>query len=180
MPESTKKRRHTDYEPIFHFVKNASRYFYDMDPIRIPYVGNNPTDTKPPRHIKTLKKSVNARWVNRNVGGKLTAPVAMSNISSSIHHPSGKPPGCILEVSRAATGGKIDNSELIHTAQYPVQLVRELLKPIVQPGFVVLDPFSGAATTGVAAFEFGCSYVGYDTNAGFQRQAAKRLRSLNE
>ena len=106
--------------------------------------------------------------------------MVVNNISSSIHHPAGKPPGCILEVSRAATGGAIDNSEIIHTAQYPVQLVRELLKPIVHPEFIVLDPFSGAATTGVAAFEFGCSYVGYDTNAGFQRQAAKRLRVLNE
>lgn len=39
----------------------------------------------------------------------------------------------------------------------------------------VLDPFSGSATVGVAAFEQGCHYIGCDLQAGYLAEACDRL-----
>ena len=199
-PESTKRRRHTDFEYVYHFVLDADQYYYDADAIRIPYVTDLPTDRKPPRHYDhgiskgvnarwvytdagngngKLASGVNASWVNRNKGGVLTEPVTISNIGSSVRHPKGKIPGCILEVSRHTTPLKMAG-EAQHTAAFPDRLVRELLKPIAQAGDVILDPFSGSATTGAVALEYGCFYVGYDTNKVFNRIGAKRLKQIRE
>ena len=202
-PESTKRRRHTDYEYVYHFVLDAEQYYYDADAIRIPYVTDQPTDRKPPRHFNheiskgvnarwvytdagnggngngKLAQGVNASWVNRNVGGKLTEPVTISNIGSSVRHPIGKIPGCILDVSRHTTPLKMAG-EAEHTASFPDRLVRELLKPIAQAGDIILDPFAGSSTTGAVALEYGCFYVGYDTNKVFNRIGAKRLKQIRE
>ena len=70
--------------------------------------------------------------------------------------------------------------EVEHTAAFPDRLVRELLKPIAQPGDIVLDPFGGSHTTGAVALEFGCFYVGYDTNPAFNRIGTKRLSNIKE
>jgi len=40
----------------------------------------------------------------------------------------------------------------------------------------VLDPFSGAATTGLAALQLGRSYIGVDISAAFHDEAITRLR----
>ena len=48
--------------------------------------------------------------------------------------------------------------EARHTAAFPDRLVRELFKPIAQPGDVILDPFAGSPTTGAVALEYGCFY----------------------
>ena len=179
-PESTKRRRHTDFEYVYHFVKDADQYYYNADPIRIEYQTNLPTDRKPPRHYNhEIAKGVNARWVNRNVGGKLAEPVTVSNVSSSIRHPIGKIPGCVLEISRHTTPLDMEG-EVEHTAAFPDRLVRELLKPIAQPGDIILDPFGGSHTTGAVALEYGCFYVGYDTNAAFNRIGGKRLSNIKE
>jgi len=45
-------------------------------------------------------------------------------------------------------------------------------------GDVVLDPFMGSGTTAVAAVNTGRQYVGYDTDAGYVRQARERVGSL--
>ena len=50
------------------------------------------------------------------------------------------------------------------------------MKPLAQPGDVVLDPFSGSGTTGAVALEMGCFYVGYDVNPVFNSIGAKRLK----
>jgi DNA modification methylase len=46
----------------------------------------------------------------------------------------------------------------------------------VPTGGVVLDPFSGAATTGLAALQLGRSYIGIDVHPGFHDDALDRLR----
>lgn len=41
---------------------------------------------------------------------------------------------------------------------------------------MVLDPFSGAGTTGLAALQLGRSYVGVDVSPAFHDEAFARLR----
>ena len=61
-----------------------------------------------------------------------------------------------------------------HPAPFPVALVERCLHLLTYEGDVVLDPFMGSGTTAVAAVNTGRRYIGYDTDAGYVRQARER------
>ncbi|MBF9132740.1 site-specific DNA-methyltransferase [Plantactinospora sp. S1510] len=62
-----------------------------------------------------------------------------------------------------------------HVAPFPVDLPLRAIAAGCPPGGVVLDPFSGAGTTGLAALQLGRQYVGIDINATFHDEALNRL-----
>lgn len=51
-----------------------------------------------------------------------------------------------------------------HFSRFPLELPRRCLDALGRTGpeVVVLDPFSGSGTTGLAALELGCTYVGFE------------------
>lgn len=68
-----------------------------------------------------------------------------------------------------------------HYSRFPLELPRRCISALGYTGreVVVLDPFSGSGTTGVAAVELGCSYVGFEIDeeraaASLERIAAAR------
>jgi site-specific DNA-methyltransferase (adenine-specific) len=65
-----------------------------------------------------------------------------------------------------------------HPAPFPVALVERCLHLFTYDGDVVLDPFMGSGTTGVAAKRTGRRFVGYDTEPSYVRQARERIESL--
>ncbi len=52
----------------------------------------------------------------------------------------------------------------LHTCGKPVVVMKELLE-VVTPGGIVLDPFAGSASTGVAALQTGRQFVGCEQEA---------------
>ncbi len=65
-----------------------------------------------------------------------------------------------------------------HPAPFPVALVERCIQLFTYDGDVVLDPFMGSGTTAVAAVNTGRHYIGYDTDAGYVRQARERIESM--
>ncbi len=65
-----------------------------------------------------------------------------------------------------------------HPAPFPVALVERCIQLFTYDGDVVLDPFMGSGTTAVAAVNTGRHYIGYDTDAGYVRQARERVESM--
>jgi len=63
-----------------------------------------------------------------------------------------------------------------HPTQKPVSLVARCLRASTNKGDLVLDPFSGSATTGVAAFRLGRRFLGCEGDEAFAELATKRLR----
>ncbi|OKI47447.1 DNA methylase [Micromonospora sp. CB01531] len=61
-----------------------------------------------------------------------------------------------------------------HITQKPVDLLSDLIK-VCPPGGVVLDPFAGSGSTGVAAIESGYSFVGVEMTAHYAATARDRL-----
>jgi site-specific DNA-methyltransferase (adenine-specific) len=59
--------------------------------------------------------------------------------------------------------------------QLPVALLRAVVGCASDPGDLVLDPFNGSGTTGVAAIELGRRYVGIEKSEEFARLARMRL-----
>ena len=53
---------------------------------------------------------------------------------------------------------------LAHYSRFPLELPYRCIEALGRSGrdVVVLDPFSGSGTTGVAALSLGCSYVGFE------------------
>jgi site-specific DNA-methyltransferase (adenine-specific) len=65
---------------------------------------------------------------------------------------------------------------------FPTQLPEELLRRVVgcasDPGDLVIDPFSGSATTGAACLELGRRYIGIEQSKDFADRSRRRLSSV--
>ena len=64
-----------------------------------------------------------------------------------------------------------------HPTQKPLALLERVLAASAAEGDLVLDPFSGSGTTGVAAVRAGCRFLGIDRDASYVDLAARRLRA---
>jgi DNA modification methylase len=69
---------------------------------------------------------------------------------------------------------------LKHYSRFPEELPRRCLDafPKEGPDVVVLDPFSGSGTTGVAALKRGHSYLGFEIDAEQVDASNQRLAAL--
>lgn len=67
-----------------------------------------------------------------------------------------------------------------HPTQKPLELLRRFVAICSRPGDVVLDPFCGSGTTGVAALELGRSFIGIDICEEFIALAQNRLGAARE
>lgn len=62
-----------------------------------------------------------------------------------------------------------------HPTVKPIDLMRWLVRLITQPGDLVLDPFMGSGTTGVACVMEGRRFIGIDQNADYLEIARHRI-----
>lgn len=62
-----------------------------------------------------------------------------------------------------------------HCTVKPLALMRYLVTLVTQPGAVVLDPFMGSGTTGVACMQTGRGFVGVEKEKGYFEVAQKRI-----
>jgi site-specific DNA-methyltransferase (adenine-specific) len=62
-----------------------------------------------------------------------------------------------------------------HPTQKPTALIARCLRATTDPGDVVLDPFTGSGSTGVATLKLGRHFVGCEQDKAYARLAATRL-----
>lgn len=62
-----------------------------------------------------------------------------------------------------------------HGAEKPVELLRQLIRWSCPPGGVVLDPFAGSGSAGVAAMEEGRGYLGCEIDPAYSDTAHDRI-----
>lgn len=62
-----------------------------------------------------------------------------------------------------------------HPTTKPLPLMLELLADFTDPSDLILDPFAGSGTTGVAALQLGRRFVGWEMNADYHAIATRRL-----
>lgn len=68
----------------------------------------------------------------------------------------------------------------IHPTVKPVKLMRYLIKLITQPNGLVLDPFNGSGTTGIACKLDGFNYIGLEISEEYCEIAKSRIESWND
>lgn len=66
-----------------------------------------------------------------------------------------------------------------HFSRFPEELPRRCIEAYGRsgPDVVVLDPFSGSGTTGVAALRLGCAFVGFEVDNAQVEASNQRLRN---
>jgi hypothetical protein len=70
-----------------------------------------------------------------------------------------------------------NSSDRNHPTPKPLPLMLELVEQFTDPGDLVLDPFCGSGTTGVACLRLGRRFIGIEKDAGFARIATERLEA---
>ncbi len=62
-----------------------------------------------------------------------------------------------------------------HPTQKPLALLERIILASTKPGDIVLDPFTGSSTAGVAAIRNGRRFIGIDNNIKYLELSVKRL-----
>lgn len=163
MPESVTDRPTKAHEYLFLLTKSA-RYAYDADAIREPLV---------------VSPDKAAARQGKNAGNKLS----FAKVYGSSKAPSGNmKPGAVMMPNPAGrnrrsvwtVGSKPYKGA--HFATFPPALIEPCILAGCPRGGVVLDPFSGAGTTGVVAQQHGRRYVGIELNAEYVKMSERRIR----
>lgn len=80
--------------------------------------------------------------------------------------------GSVLEAAAVRDGD--------HPTEKPTQLLERLLEVVAPPGALVLDPFAGVGTTGIAAARLGRRFVGWEKEPRHHARAMQRIAAARE
>jgi site-specific DNA-methyltransferase (cytosine-N4-specific) len=170
MPESVRDRLSCRHELLFLLVKQPT-YWFDLDPIRIPHGTSARRDcqtriapTRPPGHPTSCTRPPKYGPGTREV----TAARRYGERRHSRGHPNGRNPGDVWSIPTRPYRGP-------HFAAYPVDLPLRCIAAGCKPAGMVLDPFAGSGTTGLAAIQLGRRFTGIDLSPDFAHLAAARL-----
>jgi len=157
MPESVTDRFSKKYEFMFFFTK-SQEYFFDLDAVREKVI-----DTKVFGR-KSSKFGVKNAEINGNGISK----------SSSNYKEEGKNPGDVGDFWDIPTKA----SKSGHYATYNTTLIT---KPIIAGcpvDGVILDPFMGSGTTGVAALGYKRNFIGIEISPKYFKEADENISAV--
>ena len=142
MPESVTDRLSTKHEHMFMFSKSP-RYWFDLDPIREPLA-------RPDVDGST--------WVFGGVNKAEHTGRQMTKVYTPDER--GRNPGDVWNIPTQPFSDA-------HFAVMPQALASRAIQAGCKPDGIVLDPFSGSGTTGLAAAKHGRKYVGVDLSSDY-------------
>ncbi len=92
-------------------------------------------------------------------------------------NPFGKNPSDVWEFPKVTTGKDRSSQERTdHPAQFPLAVVERIIKASSNQVDLVLDPFAGSGSTGIAAFGLGRRFVGFETREDYCQLAVARFK----
>ena len=169
MPESVTDRCTKSHEYVFLFAHPDSkgRYYYDADAIREKHSSAYSRDAiaKAGRAGGKRPDGDNFSKLGRQDGGKTPATRVER---AALLNPAGRNKRSVWNVNPKPYRGA-------HFAVWPPDLVRPMVLAGCPVGGVVLDPFSGSATTGMVALQEGRHYIGIDLNSDYLDLAQTRI-----
>lgn len=67
-----------------------------------------------------------------------------------------------------------------HPTQKPLELLKRVVLASTNKGDIIVDPFTGSSTTGLAAYMNGRQFIGIDTDQKFLDLSIKRFEDVNK
>ncbi len=107
----------------------------------------------------------------RNMNALTRGPIGFSNWLATVC--VGKKPAQGPNAFDFSVRGEMPD----HPSPKPIQFMERLLKRVCLAGQIILDPFMGSGTTGVAALRHGCNFIGVEISDKYFRIAERRIRA---
>ena len=156
MPHSVKDRPVNCYEHVFLLAKSKS-YYFDYAALQVPM-----TQSSKERY----RRGFNQAKYTAGAPGQM--PQTINQQRPGVEAP-------VLRRGRDVWDIGTNNYRAAHFATYPTALVKPCILAGCPEGGIVVDPFFGAGTTGVAALELGRRYIGIELNPDFCKLADQRI-----
>lgn len=175
-------------------AKNVEKYgtgALNIDATRIPYADENdiktylnnkagPAERGTGIHgekINMFEKNVGYKNIKKKITREEDLPEQgrfPSNVIGEIEQPYQKYFYCPKISSKERHTGESENN---HPTVKPVALMEYLIKLVTPPNGIVLDPFNGSGSTGMAAVGLGFDYVGIDLDPNYIEISKKRVEA---
>ncbi|TDD43069.1 DNA-methyltransferase [Saccharopolyspora elongata] len=150
IPDPARDRLSQRYEMLFLLVKQPD-YHFEVEPVLEPYSHDRPAHRKT-HYGGTKPNSVKTPW---------RVPTGQ-----------GRNPGDVWSIPTRPL-------REAHCAAFPVDIPLRCIAAGCPPNGTVLDPFSGAGTTGLAAHQLKRDYAGIDLRAQYHEIFLRRRRSVS-
>jgi DNA modification methylase len=186
MPESVTDRPTKSHEYVFLLTKSP-QYYYDYKAIFEPANYDSRKDTMFKGGIKyegfnqqTMLSRGHERWPNkfnpdRRDGGTLTGNKSNKMAGSEY---GGGGSGLHARNKRSVWDIPTRPFKGSHFAVFPEALIDPMIKAGCPKGGIVLDPFMGAGTTGLVAYNLNRNYIGIELNPKYVTMAEKRIKKV--
>jgi hypothetical protein len=159
MPESVTDRPTRAHEQIFLFTKEED-YYYDAAAIR------EPATTKPHAHGASKQATQFGKIRSAAADAAFRQPDRIWGAQG------GRNKRSVWTVNVAPYKGA-------HGATFPVALVEDCVLAGCPPQGIVLDPFAGASSSGLAALQNGRRYLGVELNEEYCVLSEDRLNHFD-
>ena len=188
MPESVTDRPTKSHEYIF-LLSKSQRYYYDHEAIKEPAVNGDPN--QPRGSVGVIDNPLNGGRRNQDEVGKRQytgfnsrysrrlAELAVTRTGGLI---SGGTEKSTLGVSAIEKRNKRDVWTVAthpypgsHFATFPPTLIEPCILAGAPEGGIVLDPFSGAGTTGMVALRHGRRFIGIELKSEYVEMGRNRI-----
>lgn len=150
------------------YLTMAHEFVFWLAPTTTPWRAfDQPEGSQASREVRSLHAPASAARMEAMYTG-----VGTHRKQGKTHrlHPDGARP---TTVYTCAVGGAPNPDG--HPARMPIKLARHLVAMCCPPGGLVLDPFSGNATTGVAATRSDRRYLGIEIDPEYAEGSRRRL-----
>lgn len=190
MPESVTDRCTKSHEYIF-LLSKSPRYYFDHEAIKEPAVSqhvlgnkshkgvaayeNGAIEHRTKQGLMAFSQRVSAADTFRRENSKRAEAIPGQTVGT--HRPDRKdtqPNG--LRNKRDVWTVAVRPFREAHFATFPPQLIEPCVLAGSRPGGTVLDPFSGAGTTGLVAKRLGRNYIGIELNKSYIDMSIRRIK----
>jgi len=157
MPNSGAKRFRNNFEYIFHFCKDTKKMKFYMNRVLVPSVSGG-------KKQMIGRQYQNADGIQCNEYREITMPL-MSRPDNMF----------FFKTAAASRDNKIK-----HPAPFNKELPAYFINLLTDENDLVVDPFSGTGSTGIACKESNRNYIGYEENPMYAEFSRERLKNKSE
>ena len=161
IPNGGVKRFRNTTEFIFHFCKSNKNMKFYMDRVFVP--SSEATKNRTKYKVQNFQGTTTDGVRNRNNSEYRT------NVKDDVR------PDNVVRFRNAAAS---KDNLIKHPAPYHKDLPLYYINLLTDENDIVLDPFSGIATTGIACKELNREYIGYELNESYVEFSIKRMEGM--